>query len=208
MYKDYGWNEGSTDAHKYLYPALRKMLGPYKDSRILDIGCGNGAIACRLIDDGFNVYGLDASQTGISIASKKHPGKFFVQNVEEKVLPKELLNKNFNVVISTEVIEHLYDPRAYVDMVKSCLSRDGVFIVSTPYHGYLKNCALALTNKLDSHFTVLWDGGHIKFWSRRTLTTLLGEFGFAVDEFKGVGRFPFLWKSMFIKASFARSDAE
>ena len=47
-----------------------------------------------------------------------------------------------------------------------------------PHHGNLKNCAFALSGKLDAHFSALWDGGHIKFWSRRTLTALLQEAGF------------------------------
>lgn len=57
-----------------------------------------------------------------------------------------------------------------------------------------------MTGKMDKHFTALWDGGHIKFWSKRTLTQLLEEFGFEIIEFKGSGRLPYLWKSMFIKA--------
>jgi len=76
----------------------------------------------------------------------------------------------------------------------------GEMIISTPYHGYLKNLALAITGKMDSHFTVLWDGGHIKFWSVKTLTKLLNEFGFEVVEFRGSGRLPYLWKSMFVRA--------
>ena len=66
--------------------------------------------------------------------------------------------------------------------------------------GYLKNCALAISGKLDAHFTALWDGGHIKFWSRRTLTALLQEAGFQVVSFRGAGRCPWLWKSMLIAA--------
>lgn len=73
-------------------------------------------------------------------------------------------------------------------------------IISTPYHGYLKNLALAITGKMDMHFTALWDGGHIKFWSVKSLTQLLDEFGFKVVEFRGSGRLPYIWKSMFIKA--------
>ena len=54
-------------------------------------------------------------------------------------------------------------------------------------------------NKWDDHHTVLWDDGHIKFWSKKTLTKLLEEFGFTVTNFKGAGRLPYLWKSMVIK---------
>ena len=81
------------------------------------------------------------------------------------------------------------------------MNRDGEIIISTPYHGYLKNLAIALTNKMDHHFTTLWDGGHIKFWSKRSLTVLLNEFGFEVTQFSGSGRLPYLWKSMFVRAT-------
>ena len=50
------------------------------------------------------------------------------------------------------------------------------------------------------HVTLLWDGDHIKFWCRKKLTQLQEEFGLEVIDFKGAGRFPYLWKSMFIKA--------
>jgi len=75
-------------------------------------------------------------------------------------------------------------------------SARGGAIVSTPYHGYLKNLALAVTGKMDAHFTALWDHGHIKFWSIPTLTTLLTEAGFENVRFRRVGRIPALAKSM------------
>ncbi len=56
------------------------------------------------------------------------------------------------------------------------------------------------SGKLDRHFTALWDGGHIKFWSRRTLSALLQEAGFELVAFRGAGRWPWLWKSMLIAA--------
>jgi hypothetical protein len=71
-------------------------------------------------------------------------------------------------------------------------------VVSTPYHGYLKNLVISLLDKWDSHHTALWHGGHIKFWSQSTLTQLFSENGFTVCGFFGVGRVPFLWKSMII----------
>ena len=75
-----------------------------------------------------------------------------------------------------------------------------MLICSTPYRGYLKNCALALTGKIDAHFPAIWDGGYIKFWSRRTLTALLQEASFQAVAFRGAGRLPWLWKSMLIAA--------
>ena len=67
--------------------------------------------------------------------------------------------------------------------------------------GYLKNLALAISGKSDDHFTALWDYGHIKFWSKRTLTQLLQEAGFQVTQFRGAGRLPYFWKSMVLVAT-------
>jgi 2-polyprenyl-6-hydroxyphenyl methylase/3-demethylubiquinone-9 3-methyltransferase len=49
---------------------------------------------------------------------------------------------------------------------------------------------------MDKHFTALWDHGHIKFWSMKTLSQLLEEAGFVDVRFVRVGRVPALAKSM------------
>jgi 2-polyprenyl-6-hydroxyphenyl methylase/3-demethylubiquinone-9 3-methyltransferase len=49
---------------------------------------------------------------------------------------------------------------------------------------------------MDAHFTALWDGGHIKFWSVATLSRLLAEAGFEIVSVTRVGRIPILAKSM------------
>ena len=102
----------------------------------------------------------------------------------------------FPVVTSLEVAEHVYAPRHYAATLFDLLEPGGTAIVSTPYHGYWKNLAMALTGKLDAHFTALWDHGHIKFWSIRTLGELLREAGFVDIRFERVGRVPVLAKSM------------
>jgi 2-polyprenyl-6-hydroxyphenyl methylase/3-demethylubiquinone-9 3-methyltransferase len=78
------------------------------------------------------------------------------------------------------------------------LKPDGFLLVSTPYHGYAKNLALSVVDGWDKHHTVDWDGGHIKFFSVRTLRTLAVEEGFEPSFFRGVGRWPYLWKSMIL----------
>lgn len=62
------------------------------------------------------------------------------------------------------------------------------------------NLALAFSGKVDFHYDALLDDGHIKSWSRHTLTSLLDEAGFEVKQFAGVGRMPFLWKDIVILA--------
>lgn len=50
-YQDYGWDPGTTDAHRYLYPTLRWMMEEDKDKTILDFGCGNWILAAMLLDE-------------------------------------------------------------------------------------------------------------------------------------------------------------
>ena len=65
----------------------------------------------------------------------------------------------------------MYDPRRLVRTVFDLLEPGGRFFVYTlPWES--ADCGLAISGKLDSHFTALWDNGHIKFWSARTLGTL------------------------------------
>jgi hypothetical protein len=101
-----------------------------------------------------------------------------------------------DAVVSTEVVEHLYAPRPYARRCFEAVRRGGRFVCTTPYHGYLKNLAISVCGKWDSHVNPWWDGGHIKLWSRRSLSRLLTETGFRNLQFAGVGRVSRLWMSM------------
>lgn len=74
------------------------------------------------------------------------------------------------------------------------LPKDGMLILTTPYHGYFKNIVSALLGRMDSRHGALWGGGHIKFWSRKTLLQLLERNGFRVAHFEGEEEFPFCGK--------------
>ncbi len=200
-YKDYGFQDNDA-AHtfEYLTTPLLALLNKSTNRCILDLGCGNGYLVNMLIDKGYNAFGTDASAKGIAIARQKNPDKFFLQDLSTGKLPEELQKQPFDTVISTEVIEHLYDPQGFILFCKQVLNSGGEVIISTPYHGYLKNIMLSLLNKWDMHFSPMWYGGHIKFWSRKTLSKVLTDAGFTVIAFKGCGRIPYLWKSMIIKA--------
>jgi len=201
IYKDYGFTHNQA-AHtfKYLLTPVLSLLGNDKKRTILDLGCGNGYLVSYLVQDGYNAYGTDASEKGIAIAKQEHPDRFFLQDLSTGKLPDELQTITFDTILSTEVIEHLYDPEGFIDFCRDQLTKGGELIITTPYHGYLKNLGLSLFNKWDSHINPLWYGGHIKMWSRATLSKLLENKGFEVVNFKGCGRIPYFWKSMIIKA--------
>jgi 2-polyprenyl-6-hydroxyphenyl methylase/3-demethylubiquinone-9 3-methyltransferase len=104
----------------------------------------------------------------------------------------------FPVVLSLEVVEHVNAPRDYARTVSELTEPGGVALISTPYHSYLKNLALEISGKLDDHFTALWDHGHIKFWSDKTLSKLFEEQGMIREKILRVGRIPVVAKSMIL----------
>jgi 2-polyprenyl-6-hydroxyphenyl methylase/3-demethylubiquinone-9 3-methyltransferase len=93
-------------------------------------------------------------------------------------LPEDLRGR-FDVVLSAEVIEHLFFPRTLFTRAREALGSEGHIILSTPFHGYFKNLVMAVTGKFDHHWQVGSDFGHIKFFSQRSLGAMASECGFA-----------------------------
>jgi 2-polyprenyl-3-methyl-5-hydroxy-6-metoxy-1,4-benzoquinol methylase len=202
---DYGWSDTkATCAHAYLLPVvLRSILrevGP-APRRLVDLGCGNGYVAGQLAAQGYLVKAIDASADGIALGLKEYPElDFRVASIYDDKLADQL-GSDADCVIALEVIEHLYYPRELYRRANELLKPGGALVLSTPYHGYLKNLAMAAVNAWDRHLTASWDGGHIKFFSKLTLCTMAREFGFIPRHWMGVGRLPWLWKSMVFIAS-------
>lgn len=166
---------------------------------ICDLGCGNGHIAGRLASLGYEVTGIDASRSGIAIAQRAYPSVNFLEALIDHKLGRIGL-PNFDLVISSDVIEHLYRPSDLLEATFSLLKPGGHILLGMPYHGYLKNLALAVTGRMDSHFSVLHDGGHIKFFSVKTLSRLMLAHSFKDLSFTFCGRVPWLWKNMICHA--------
>ena len=187
-----------SHTHAYLLPTVLNYLNqvnfPSKKMRVFDLGCGNGSTAARLEQDGYTVTGVDPSTEGIQKAKESYKNLDLHVGSAYDDLVKEF--GEFKAVISLEVVEHVYAPRTYAQAIFDLVSNGGIAIVSTPYHGYLKNLLIALTGSYDGHHNPLWDHGHIKFWSRDTLRHLLEEVGFVDITFERVGRIPPLAKSM------------
>lgn len=194
--EEFVWDSFSDpDAHRYLLPPIDKLLKDSKAMNVLDLGCGNGALAGYLASCGYQVTGCDHSKSGIEHARARLPGIFFFQHDIAAELPSNYIEK-YDAVVSTEVIEHLLLPRKLMLNAFSALKPGGIFIATTPFHGYWKNLMLALMNKFDDHWHPLRDYGHVKFFSKRTLSQLFTETGFQSLHFKTAGRIPPLACSM------------
>lgn len=193
----YGYHDAApTHANSYLWPLLRQVVerNSSLERRAFDLGCGNGATCNMLSLLGFEVKGVDASETGIAQAQAAYPHIVTAVRSAYDDLASEY--GKFPLVVSLEVIEHCMDPRAFTRTFLDLIAPGGLGFLSTPYHGYFKNLALAITGKMDAHFGPLWDGGHVKFFSIKTLRQLLRECGAEDVAFLRAGRIPILAKSM------------
>ncbi len=103
--------------------------------RVLDAGCGTGYGSAELAQSAAEVTGVDIAAGAIEYASANYPiaGLRFLESSCTTVpFPAE----SFDLVIAFEVIEHLTDYRAFLDECARVLTREGLFIVSSPNKRY------------------------------------------------------------------------
>ena len=181
---------------QYLWPVIRSIVSShtFPSRRAFDLGCGNGATSNMLSELGFDVTGVDPSDSGIKIAQQAYPHCKFANASGYEDLAKRF--GQFGLVASLEVLHHCAYPRKVTQTIYDLVEPGGMVLVSATYHSYLKNLALAVTGHLDQHLHALCDSGPLRFFSIHTFEALLTEAGFSRVEFRRVGRIPIVAKSM------------
>ncbi|MDO9512335.1 MAG: methyltransferase domain-containing protein [Bacteroidales bacterium] len=123
----------------YTQPEDLKRLGFVMESiketgimnaKVLDIGCGNGNISYQLAKSGYTVTGIDISSEAIEYANKHftHPNATFtVHSVYDIKTPNA-----FDVIICSEVLEHLPVPGNMLATMKKLLTPQGICIITVP----------------------------------------------------------------------------
>lgn len=190
-------NDLTTNRRKSLLAnALKVFLGngDRSPSRvILDAGCGSGEFTEFLADEGYISVGVDISIVALRRAKwLGRRGPFCVASLEDG-LPFQ--RGRFDAVWATEVLEHIFDVHAVLSEFNALLRERGLVILTTPYHGLIKNLAIALFY-FGSHFNPYVS--HIRFFTRKTLFECLRQAGFEPVRFAGIGRWWPLRMSMFV----------
>lgn len=148
--------------------------------KVLDIGCGVGAIDFFLANKGFNVTGIDISHQAIKSAqaTAKNVGlsnktKFFQGDLGKMSFNEE----KFNVIICSEVLEHLQEDFAMLVKIKQLLSTNGILIVTVPsVNAPLYRWGLART--FDKRV------GHLRRYSVEQISRLVENVGFKITKLK------------------------
>lgn len=135
----YQYDDNQLNAsHDYLLPAVKAILANKFPScqRIFELGCGNGSVADALSKLGIEVTGVDASEEGIAQAYQSYPDV----NLHLGSTYDDLRDQygQFPVVISLEVVEHLYSPRKFATTIYDLLEVGGRLSYRRPTMGTAK----------------------------------------------------------------------
>lgn len=163
--------------NNFTYRELIKLLKPYlnKAHNILDIGSGVGTIDFYLASKGKKVTGIEISENAVEVA--KANAKLF--KLDKKIefikaeFPKKIKNKNYDLVLFSEVIEHLENDEKAISDIWKVLKPNGLLVITTPS----KNAPLSrlgLLSKFDKEV------GHLRRYTLKELAILVEKNGFEI----------------------------
>ena len=168
------------------WPVLAPLIPTEPGVTILDYGCGNGEIIreMRRLNPEARYLGVDVSETAIARARTRLPDATFYAVRDGERVPIE--GGVIDFVFCSEVIEHVYDTEATFREFARLLRSNGRLLLTTPYHGLVKNLLLVFL-AFDQHFNPT--GPHIRFFSKRSLFRCLHEVGIEPQRYAYIGRF-------------------
>jgi 2-polyprenyl-3-methyl-5-hydroxy-6-metoxy-1,4-benzoquinol methylase len=180
-WEDYNKTAEENPAQNYrreLIFSLLGLQGSGDGARILDIGSGQGDMAAEILSrfSSAQILGLELSQSGVEISSRKVPAAKFVQrNLLDSTEPVANLRGWATHAVCSEVIEHVDDPVALLKNARSYMRPDGFLVLTAPG---------GPMSAFDKHI------GHRKHWAPAEISKLLQEAGFNRIRTSGAG-FPF-----------------
>ncbi|HEX3099552.1 MAG TPA: class I SAM-dependent methyltransferase [Patescibacteria group bacterium] len=166
-----------------------------KNLSILDVGCGQGSLDIELAQFGHTVTGLDVN---LPQTSPSNPHVNFIATDITKPWPVQ--NASFDLVICTDVPEHMYNPMHVLEEAQRLLKPQGQLIFGVPNHFDLRQRLRTLFGKGIVHWDNLrhnesaWNYAHIRFFTHQELIKQFVASGWHVDtaqfNFMGAGIVP------------------
>jgi 2-polyprenyl-3-methyl-5-hydroxy-6-metoxy-1,4-benzoquinol methylase len=145
---------------------------------ILDYGCGVGTISFYLAKFGNKVLGLDISDTAIK-AAKISASSLNLKNVIYKKCSattlQDLKNKQFDLIVCTEVLEHVDNDSFLLAQFNELLKHKGCLLISTPSVS-APLYKLGLLKSFDKNV------GHLRRYDKISLVSNLQNAGFITNS--------------------------
>lgn len=118
--------EQKLESAQNLVARAEQLLG--RKGKLLDVGVGRGEILRAASDAGWQIEGVEPSQTFASYAEEQTAARIWRQPIEETTIPDE----DFDVVILAAVLEHLYNPDRIVAKISRVLKPGGLLYLDVP----------------------------------------------------------------------------
>lgn len=167
----YGGNPGAIKSEEILrYQAIEALLRQYSGPQceILDVGFGGGGLLCYLKSRGFlQTAGMDPSAESVNMLRVKGIEGFCGSLQQE---PEKAYQGKYDVVISTNVLEHLFLPKLGMQNLRALLKTGGYAILTLPLFDDLSQYKLPLVNLINHE--------HINYFSLVSLRFLSELSGF------------------------------
>lgn len=148
---------------RILVAYLRHRLHTSPPPKLLDVGCGTGAIladASRY----FDAYGMDASPLAIEFCRKRGLSKLFLGNLDAFPGPEK-----FDIITLLDVIEHIDDDLSVLRQASGRLNEGGSILVTVPAYPWLWSSLDEVAH-------------HKRRYTRRTLAAVVRKAGFRIDH--------------------------
>lgn len=204
FYENFWKKQGTTQMpdFSYKWPVISKYIPTKPDLSILDFGCGHGQVMTEMskINPTSTYAGIDVSRKAIKLASKLHPkSKFYVASDGARF---PVRSNTYDFVLASDVIEHIFYTQQALSELTRVLKPGGKILISTPYHGVIKNIALSIYG-----FEKVFDPteAHIRFFTKKSLYGMLTKAGLTIEKYGHFGRFFPLSRGMFVVCSKPRS---
>lgn len=173
------YGDDSKDDNSTRYEIVEDFLKRFcnKDSRMLEIGAGNGRFEVALYKHGYyDVTGTDPSIESVD-RLKKAGILSFVGSIYSLIPFDE--NDKYDCIFLFEVAEHLLLPGRGIENVKKMLKDDGIFIISVPDYSKIAKDKSSIANYFNLE--------HINYFSEDSLDNLMGMYGLKRIAQKRVG---------------------
>ncbi len=172
---------------------LRFLLSKVRaGDRALDVGCGVGEFTAAMATAGAHAIGVDVAEAALRRARARHPGVEFRLVPFDGPLPFE--DGSFELVWASEVIEHVADTARWLSEIRRVLVPGGRLLVTTPSHGRLR-MALGGVERFSEPL-----GDHLHLYTKRSLGSLLEEFGFGDVRVRAAEGAPLLSRMLLAQA--------
>jgi len=163
-----------------------------RDHLLADLGSGAGEFTAALSRAAGLAIGVEVAEAALRRARAKYPELDFRLAPIDGPLPLE--DGSFDLIWASEVIEHVADTALLLSELRRVLAPGGRLLLSTPSHGRLRVAALGVERFSEPL------GDHLHLYTRRSLQTLLEEFGFGEVEVRAVGGLPLLRRTLLARA--------